>query len=185
MIQQYGIRFYPIKASEDKIFSMQCLYLADSFYLENRLMYLYRQNVASAIHRRRRGIPYYVPIINAYIKSDTDMAHWKNSVRGTLNEGKLLAKIYIMDMIEEEYESWDGASCIRKLLAERPDYREIAEKITGSVQVDKRWRYMQSHEHVLIMNARLRGFVNKIMKSVYYFPLVKKYVDRKRYPIEV
>lgn len=53
---------------------MQCLYLADKIYLVNELMYLYRQNVTSAIHMRNRGILYFVPIINAYIESDKEMA---------------------------------------------------------------------------------------------------------------
>ena len=76
-------------------------------------MYLYRQNAESAVHRRKKGISYFVQIIDAYIESDTEMAQWKNEIRGELNEGKLLAKIYIMDMTEEEYGSRDGAKNIR------------------------------------------------------------------------
>ena len=45
--------------------------------------------------------------------------------------------------------------------------------------------YMKSHEWELVVKNRVRGFVKKLMRSVYYLPLVKKYVDRKRYPIEV
>lgn len=185
LIREYDIRFYSVKASEDKIFSMQCLYLADSIYLENQLMYLYRQNATSAVHRRKRGIPYYVPIIDAYIKLDADMEEWGNSARGVLNEGKLLAKIYIMDMVEEEYERLDGAKRIRVLLAQRPDYQDIAGRTTSSVQVDERWLYMRSHEKELVIKNRMHGFINKLMRSVYYLPFVKKYVDKKRYPIEV
>ena len=62
-IKQYNIRFYSISASEDKIFSMQCLYLADKIYLVNQLMYFYRQNMGSAVHTRNRGISYFIPII--------------------------------------------------------------------------------------------------------------------------
>ncbi|MGN0357588.1 MAG: glycosyltransferase family 2 protein [Blautia sp.] len=184
-IRHYEILFYNIKFSEDKIFCMQCLYLADRIYLKNQLLYFYRQNVASAIHTRKKGIPFFGAFIDAYIKSDFDMARWKNEIRGELNEGKLLAKIYIMDMAEEEYESRDGAKRIRELLEQRPEYRDIAERTTGSVQVDERWVYMKSHEWELVVKNRVRGFVNKLMRSVYYLPLVKKYVDRKRYPIEV
>lgn len=104
MIKQYGIRFQNIKASEDKIFSMQCLYLANEIYLINQLMYLYRQNATSAVHMRARGIPYFVPIIDAYIQLDAEMKRWENDVRGSFHEGRVLAKIYIMDMIEEEWE---------------------------------------------------------------------------------
>ena len=104
LIKQYGIRFQNIKASEDKIFSMQCLYLANKIYLTNQLMYLYRQNITSVVHTRVRGIPYFVTIIDAYIQLDVKIEQWENDVRGSFHEGKVLAKIYIMDMIEEEWE---------------------------------------------------------------------------------
>lgn len=185
LIRHYRIQFYNIKYSEDKIFSMQCLYLADRIYLKNQLMYFYRQNVASAIHTRKKGIAFFSAFIDAYIKSDVDMLQWKNSVRGELNEGKLLAKIYIMDMIEEEYESWNGAKRIRDLLAQRPDYMEITERTTGSVQVDERWLYMKKHKRELVIKNRVHGFVNGIMRSTYHLPPVKKYIDKKRYSIDV
>lgn len=42
-LKEYEIRFFKeLKYSEDKIFSMQCMYLADTIYLENRLLYRYR-----------------------------------------------------------------------------------------------------------------------------------------------
>ena len=69
LIKKYEIRFYHINASEDKIFSMQCLYLADKIYLVNQLMYFYRQNATSTIHMRNSGITYFVPIIDAYRQS--------------------------------------------------------------------------------------------------------------------
>lgn len=186
LIKKYNLRFQVgLQYTEDKIFSMQCLYLADRIYLENQLMYLYRQNEASAVHQRKKGISYYVPIIDAYIKSDADMAMWKNKARGVLNEGKLLAKIYIMDMAEEEYESWNGIRRIRKLIEEKSDYREIAERITGSAPVDERWLYMQNHEQKIAIKNWIFGIAHKIMRSIYYLPFVRKYADRKRYPIEV
>lgn len=185
LIKRYGIRFYNIKASEDKIFSMQCLYLAEKIVLVNQLMYLYRQNAMSAIHTRDKGISYFVPIIDAYIKSDADMAQWKNDTRGELSEGNLLAKIYIMDMAEEEYEGRNGAKRIRELLVERPDYQEITGRTTGSVQVDERCLYMQTHEKELVIKNRVRGFVYGVTRKIYYLPFVKTYVDRKRFLIKM
>ena len=147
LIKRYGIRFYNIKASEDKIFSMQCLYLADRIYLVNQLMYLYRQTATSSVHMRNKGISYFVPIIDAYIRSDAEMERWSNDIRGNLHEGRLLAKIYIMDMIEEEMESINGgARKFEKLFEKKPDYQSIVNTQTNNALVDQRWIYMQKHK---------------------------------------
>lgn len=185
MIKQYGIRFQNIKASEDKIFSMQCLYLANEIYLINQLMYLYRQNATSAVHMRARGIPYFVPIIDAYIQLDAEMKRWENDVRGSFHEGRVLAKIYIMDMIEEEWEKSNGTKRIAELLAKRLDYQESLEKPTSNKTIDDRWGDMQKDRRKLIIKNRIHGFLFRIARKVYYIPLVKTYIDRKRYPIKM
>lgn len=185
LIKKYRLQFYNIRASEDKIFSMQCLYLADKIYLVNQLMYLYRQNPISAVHMRKRGIPYFEPIIDAYIKSDEEMEQWKNDIRGKLNEGKLLAKVYIMDMIEEEYESRNGTKNIEKMFVKRPDYQEITKKPTGNVQIEERWLYMQSYKRKIIIKKRIHGVAFKIAHRIYDIHWIKTYIERKRYPINI
>lgn len=186
LIRQYGVQFYNIKASEDKIFSMQCLYLADKIYLVNQLMYLYRQNAMSAMHMRNRGIPYFVPIIDAYIESDKEMSQWKNDARGELNEGKTLAKIYIMDMIEEEFEKWNGIKRIEDLFARRIDYQKMAERSTGNTSVEERWLRIRNHKRInIILKNQIHGFLFKIIRRIYYIRWIKQYVDSKRYPIKI
>lgn len=185
LIKRYGIRFYNIKASEDKIFSMQCLYLADKIYLANQLMYLHRQNASSSVHMRNRGISYFVPIIDAYIQSDAEMKKWSNDIRGDLHEGRLLAKIYIMDMAEEELEGINGFKRLEKLFVKRPDYQRIVNTQTNNASVDQRWIYMQKHKLKFIVKSPLRGFMSKAARKIYYFQPVKDIVDEKRYPIKM
>ena len=185
LIKRYGIRFYNIKASEDKIFSMQCLYLADKIYLANQLMYLYRQNASSSVHMRSRGKSYFVPIIDAYIQSDAEMKKWSNDIRGDLHEGRLLAKIYIMDMAEEELEGINGFKRLEKLFVKRPDYQRIVNTQTNNASVDQRWIYMQKHKLKFIVKSPLRGFMSKAARKIYYFQPVKDIVDEKRYPIKM
>lgn len=185
LIKHYGIRFYNIKASEDKIFSMQCLYLADKIYLVNQLMYLYRQNAASSVHMRNKGISYFVPIIDAYIQSDDEMQQWRNDIRGDLHEGRLLAKIYIMDMVEEELEGIKGFKRLEKLFVKRPDYQRIINTQTNNSSVDQRWIYIQKHKLKLIVKSQLRGFIFKAVRKIYYVQPVKNIVDEKRYPIRM
>lgn len=185
LIKKYGIRFYNINASEDKIFLMQCLYLADKIYLVNQLMYFYRQNATSTIHMRNRGIAYFVPIIDAYIQSDLDMSRWSNHARGKLQEGKLLAKIYIMDMIEEELENIHGTKRLIELSKRKLDYWKIAAAPTNSPEIDARWIYICKHKRKCILKNLFRGFMFKVVRKIYHFGLVKYVVDWKRYPIKI
>ena len=52
--------------------------------------------------RRQYGIPYYVPIIDGYIKLDSLMRQHDNN-KTPLSESRLMASIYIMDMVGEHY----------------------------------------------------------------------------------
>lgn len=184
LIKRYGIRFYNIKASEDKIFSMQCLYLADKIYLVNQLMYLYRQNAESAVHIRNRGISYFIPIIDGYIQSDAEMAKYYNNDRGELKEGRILAKIFLMDMIEEELERVSGVKKLTELFSKRPEYKKIMEMQTNE-QIDERWKCMQKSRKKLIIKNYIRGLLLTGARKVYYIHIVKNIIDRRRYPIEM
>lgn len=181
-IKQYNIRFYSISASEDKIFSMQCLYLADKIYLVNQLMYFYRQNMVSAVHTRNRGISYFVPIIDAYLESDAEMLQWNNKNRGKLNAGTIAAKNYLMDMIEEEWESTPGDKKIKDLFLKRSDYQSILETSMYN-QIDERWEFMKKHKKKLIIKNQIQGLFRKAIRMMYYIRPIKNIVDKKRYPI--
>lgn len=123
LLRKYGIRFREgLKYSEDKIFSLQCMYLADRIYQENRIMYLYRIFAASAMGRRSFGIPYYSPIVEAYLESDHKMAPWADEKRGVFMVGRLSASRYIIYMMQEHFQQWRSKKEIEQLLDEHPEY---------------------------------------------------------------
>ena len=134
---------------------------------------------------RNRGISYFVPIIDAYIQSDAEMARWSNENRSELHAGRILAKIYIMDMAEEELEGINGFKRLKKLFAKRPDYQRIVDTQTNNASVDQKWIYMQKHKLKFIIKSQLRGFLSKAARKIYYFQPVKDIVDEKRYPIKM
>lgn len=183
-IKQYDLRFYNIKTSEDKIL-MQCLYLADNIYCINKLMHLYRQNNNSLVHTREKGIPYFFPIIDAYIQSDIEMAKYRNSIRGYLCEGEVLAKSYIMDMIEEELESYSGEERLKKFFENRNDYLYILEKSTQNKQVNDRWTYIKEHKNKIIIKNRVYSLLFNIIRKLYHIQPMKFIIDLKRYPIKM
>ena len=126
LIRQYDLRFVEgLKYAEDKVFSRECLYLAESVCLKNREMYLYRNTPGSVMKQRKFGIPYYQPIIEAYLDSDQRMLRWANEKRGTLLNGRICASRYIIYMIKEHYQYWGSKKVIDWLLETNPKYLAI------------------------------------------------------------
>lgn len=96
LIREENVRFFEgLHYSEDKIFSMQCMYLAETIWLENRLLYNYRHAGSSAMSRRARGIPYFTPILNGYLKLDEMLQH---SGKAPLKEARNIVGVFTMEM---------------------------------------------------------------------------------------
>lgn len=166
-LQKNNIRFFEeLKYSEDKIFSMQCMYLADLIYLENRLLYLYRHTGNSAMSRRQYGIPYYVPIIDGYIKLDSLM-HQHDHNKMPLSESRLMASIYIMDMVGEHYHILRSKRELDALFASHPNYISIAEATGEYADLKPNPAYIQYREHPTryIIRNNLSGGI-KICKKI-------------------
>lgn len=167
LLQKYNIRFFDeLRYSEDKIFSMQCMYLADTVYLENQLLYLYRHTGISTMNRRSYGIPYYVPIINGYIKLDSLMQCFSDT-HGQLFESRLMASIYIMDMIDEHYNVLRSKAALDELLRSNHDYVSIVEATGKYSDMKPNSKYAQYREYpaTYIIKKNLNGG-RKICKKI-------------------
>ena len=79
----------------------------------------------------------------------------------------------------------NGTKRIAELLAKRLDYQRILEESISNKTIDDRWSDMQKYRQKLILKKRIYGFLFKFVRKVYYIPLVKTYIDRKRYPIKM
>lgn len=123
LLNDYHIRFQDgLRYSEDKIFSMQCLYLADTVWLENRVLYLYRHTRNSAMGSREYGIAYYTPIIEAYLHLDVSMQQYASKSRGPLLACKNCISHYTMDMIDEHFRKWGTKAEVDRLFQAHPAY---------------------------------------------------------------
>lgn len=146
-LRKNNIRFFEgLKYSEDKIFSMQCMYLAESIYLENKLLYLHRNAGNSAMSRRKLGIPYYVPIIEGYIKLDVLM-RLRSDNKPPLSESRLMASIYIMDMVEEHYALFRSKASMDALFDSHPNYISIVEATGEYADLKPNTAYTQYKKH--------------------------------------
>ncbi len=173
-LQSNDIRFFEeLKYSEDKIFLMQCMYLAESIYLVNKLLYLYRHTGKSAMSRRKYGIPYYVPIIDGYIKLDALMRQRKSD-KMPLSESRLMASIYIMDMIDEHYLLLRHKKEMDLLLAAHPEYISIVEATGKYTDLKPNIAYSQYKAHPIryIVQNNLNGGITickRIIRKVFRF----------------
>lgn len=192
VIQNNNLRFMEgLKINEDIIFSMQCKYLTNSFYLHNKLLYLYRNNPASVSHSKKKAVQKYEPIINAYLKSDSMMAAYATEQRGKIREGAGVAAVYIMDAHQEHYQQFGSKKDMDRLLERNPHYVEL---ITSSFVADspnsgQRWVYMQAHPLRYRMKCYRQGITSWVTQLVYFcmmqIPPVARSIEKRRYPMEI
>lgn len=192
IIDQYHLRFPDgLKINEDIIFSMQFKYLASTIYLENKLLYLYRNNQSSASHKRTDAVSKYVPIIDAYMKSDRMMLQYQNEQRGVLCEGKAMAAVYTVDVCEEHYQNFGSRRNLDAMFKEKPEYLEL---ITGPFACNRpdsglRWREMLDHPVKFRLRCYVKGIATTTMRFFYVLlnkiPAIEKLMDKMRYPISM
>jgi hypothetical protein len=169
LLKGYAIRFQEgLRYSEDKIFSMTCLYLADRICLKNRLMYLYRIVSGTAMSSRKFGIPYFLPIIDAYRKLDEQMLVYADENRGRLLAGKICVAHYLMDMVDEHFQQWRPKSQLDAFLKERPDYLAAltAAGYFSDIQPEPRYLQYHAHPHKYIAKQYARGLVTKTKRCL-------------------
>lgn len=190
LIKRFSIRFFDgLRANEDKIFSIHCMYLADSIYLVNQVMYLYRNNPFSASHRSGNGIEKYTPMIEAYLKSDEMMKVYQSETRGELNAGRKMAAVYIIDMTEEHFQTFGKVKDIETVFKERANYIELMNSrlICDIAETSQRWNAMKESGLKFKVRCYAKG-IARIIKCIGYAVLSRskfifKQIERIRYPV--
>lgn len=192
VIKAYSLRFPDkLKVNEDLIFSMQFKYLADTLYLCNRMIYLYRNNQLSASHRRVAAVDKYIPPIDAYLKSDDSMMQYQNAQRGILKEGHAMAAVYIVDMHEEHYQQFRAKREIDETMRIKPEYVELITSAFAYNRPDSglRWQKMNAHPFLFRMKCYVRGIglfvIQKVYRTLMRQPQIAEWLDKRRYPIEL
>ena len=185
LLRDFGLRFPPIKHSEDKIFAMKFLFLSEKIYLDERIMYFYRQNASSAVHTRKTGIEHFSPFVDEYIKMDEEMAVWQNEQRGTLNSGKTLAGIYIQDMLDEHFEVGGTISELEDFLSEKKEYNEILNQSQEYGVNIERWNAYRNNPKAYRRKKRVSGRIKATLRYVYHLKIIQKILRKTRFPIRI
>lgn len=179
LLKQYKIRFKNLKYTEDKIFSMTCSYLAHKIDLYDKLMYIYRQNHNSVMHKRVQGIYYYPSIIKAYFNWNMEMLQWSNETRGEQREGLVLSKIYLEDMVKEHFQM--GGS--KEELIDFLDKDEICQKVLSIF--NKRKEDLLPKTYGEMEKYRIKGLLKKLYWKIKKIKVFTTFMDLIKYPIKI
>lgn len=192
LIRKFQTRFREgLKYGEDNIFRMQCMYLANTISLRNKVLYYYRHSAVSAVHSRKYGIHYFPSVIDGWLESDRMMELWETESRGHLNEGKAMAAVCIVDMVAEHYQMFGRRSKLNALFQKKPEYLAL---ITGSFACNRpdsglRWRETIDHPVKFRLRCYVKGIATTTMRFFYVLlnkiPVIKVRIDKMRYPISM
>ena len=185
LLKKYKVLFDPtLKYSEDKIFLMKCIYLADTIRLSNTVLHLYRQNPVAAMHSRKRGIQYYLPIINGWIASDAEMLQWKDEKGGELRAGRTLAQIYFIDMAVEHYQNWGTRTELEQIVSDHPFYQEFLKTSSKDISPRQYKAFLLYTQHPAIFQLFCygTGVVYTCAKYLQKISWINSWRYRRRFP---
>lgn len=190
-LSKYKLTFLEnLKNNEDRIFSMQSLYLADSILLKNKIMYLYRNNPFSVSHKTIEPIKKYVPMINEYIRLDISMKKYGFLKKGEFHEGTKMAAVYLLDMIDEYFSEHNDLKFIQNFFETNTKYKDIfkIDFVINDRIIKRRMNSINKNFSKYVVKRRFIGIYYLLKKSIYYILLffhMKWLTDRMRYPLQL
>lgn len=188
VIKQYGLQFpFNMVINEDGVYRMQYMYLTNSFVIKNKLMYYYRQNMSSVMHKRKYGIPHYAPLIEGWLKSDEQMLRWKNDVRGELRQGRVLASIYVMDMIEEHYTCFGKNNELRDLVQSEKYMIALLDELSncGNEHAKSAFHQLQYTPRRFKMKCYAKGIKMKLKQIVLQSKAACMLLENIKFPVKI
>lgn len=187
LLRRFHIRFdKDMRYNEDKVFLIQCLYLAGKIRLINKVLYLYRMNLNSAMHTRQHGIPYYLPIINGWLQFDMRMAKYWDEQRGELLAGKVLAQIYFVDIASEHYEHFGRKSELETTIMSHPFYDSFLMMSSRDVSQKqyKEFVLLTTQPRIFMWKHYLIGVFSIIPRAILANHLIRKNITKLRFSQE-
>lgn len=187
LLHKWNIRFIEgLKYSEDKIFMLQCVFLARYVRFLPQVLHIYRNNSSSVMKQLFSidPIDYYLPIINGWVESDRFLNSYASQTDRSTNAGVTLAGIYFLDMAQEHYERWHRSDRLYEVFRTHPDY-PLFENMNPLCVSAKQY---ENHNLLLEHPVRYRLRYNAIgagkylLRCLLQIPLITKLRNERRYP---
>lgn len=188
LFRKWGIRFMEgLKYSEDKIFMLQCVFLARYVRFLSPVLHIYRNNSSSAMKKifSIDPIDYYIPIINGWLRCD-EFLNARSAQTNRISEaGQALAAIYLVEMVAEQMKRWRSYRRVMEVFRSHPHYpaAESGELVRPNVREYPVNRMLFEHPVRFRCKYRLRGLVEWTLRSLMQLPPVAKLRDERRYPL--
>ena len=188
LLHKYGIRFAEgLKYSEDKIFLLQCVFLARYVRFLPQILHIYRNNSSSAMKQVFSSAPidYYIPIIDGWVASDRFLNGLSDQTGRSTKAGAILAGIYFMDMAQEHFERWHRPARLYEVFRSHPDYHLFENMNPRDVSA------VQYANHNLLLGHPLRyrlrnnavGAVKFFVRLLLQLKPIRELRDSRRYPL--
>lgn len=187
LLRRYNIRFASgLKYSEDKIFAMQCLFLARNVTFLPKLLHIYRKNSTSAMGRAASYTPadYYTPIIDGWVASDLFLNSQEAQTGRSTDAGFVLSSIYFLDMAREHCKQWRRLRDLEKVKAH--PYYWLFENMKENCVTRKQYRdhkLLLEHPALFALKYNAIGAVEAFVRLGLRFRPVRMYREKKRYSL--
>ena len=186
-LKTYPVRFVDkLCYAEDSIFKFTCFYLAERIRLVDRVLYCYRINEASAMHKRKYGTDYMPPIIRGYLRTAEFLQPYENEQRGSSKFCNIMAGVHAMEMAEEHYRLFRSARSLEQFLQENPDIAESIRLLDRKdLSANHQQLYDQYHSSPLRFRLRchLGGLKQEATDHLKKLPLIMNTQNKKRFPM--
>ena len=187
LLKKWSIRFRDgLKYSEDKIFMLQCGFLAEKVQFIPQLMHIYRRNTSSAmgVSFQISPVEYYTPVIDGWIASDLFLNSHEPETGKSTNAGFILASIYFMDMAMDHFKRWRNPSELEPVKAH--PYYYLFENMKENCVSPKQYK-----DHKLLLEHPLRyrwkyrliGAVESAAKLALKIKPVQQFREKRKYPL--
>ena len=188
LLKKYQIRFTEgLKYCEDKIFKMQCVFLADKVSFRPEILHIYRENRASAMHKIFSYTPmeYYLPIIDGWIASDHFVNSWESISGKHINAGHTLASIYFGDMSAEHYQRWKSRRSLEAACRLHPHFDLYMNMDAASVSKKQYARQQMhlNHPFLFIAKNRIIGAILYILRCALRVKPIRAFRLQRKYPL--
>lgn len=188
LLRKWSIRFIDgLKYSEDKIFMLQCVFLARYVRFLPPVLHVYRNNSSSAMKQifSIDPIDYYIPIINGWVASDRFLNSFAMQTGRTTDAGITLAGIYFMDMAQEHFERWHRPARLYEVFRSHPDYHLFENMDPQCVSAEQYANHNLLLEHPLRYRLRyyVIGAVKFLARLLLQLGPVRKLREGRRYPL--
>ena len=182
-VQEHRIRFKEnLRIAEDTVFQMYTCYYAKHVWQDERILYVYRKNPVSVFNTREFGIPHFVPIIDGFIETDTELNLSPACGRSVHTIGSTLARRYLHELVTEHFQIGGASEELDELFRVKPHYlRIMAPDSLDDSQLQDYTVSLRNEYQRKRRTLRLRGIILYAIRVARSIPLINTCAERMIY----